>query len=242
MALTVHSLATRPDLAAAQRELPTSWPPFMLEDPTASLLNLLPSRYPELQLVLLDGDTPIAKAHAIAFYWPGELAALPDTGWDWVIVRGVWDQRPPNVVSALEIAIRPDRQGEGLSRLMVEAFRDAARSFGVRDLVAPVRPSRKAAEPDVPIAEYAARTRPDGLPTDPWLRVHARLGATILRPCPVSLTIPGTLAQWQAWTGLPFDRSGPVLVPGALVPVQVVAEQDYAVYVEPNVWMHHRLG
>jgi hypothetical protein len=42
-------------------------------------------------------------------------------------------------------------------------------------------------------------------------------------------------------TGLPFDELGPVAVPGALVPVQCSVEHDYAVYVEPAVWVHHRL-
>lgn len=32
-----------------------------------------------------------------------------------------------------------------------------------------------------------------------------------------------------------------VEVPGALVPVTCVPEHDYAVYVELNVWMRHRL-
>ncbi len=91
------------------------------------------------------------------------------------------------------------------------------------------------------MGEYVARTRDDGLPEDPWLRVHVRLGARVVRVCPVSMTIPGTLAEWREWTGLPLDRSGPAEVPGALVPVHVSLEHDVAVYVEPNVWVHHRL-
>jgi hypothetical protein len=39
-----------------------------------------------------------------------------------------------------------------------------------------------------------------------------------------------------------LERSGDVEVPGALSPVHVCLEQDHAVYVEPNVWIHHRLG
>ena len=42
------------------------------------------------------------------------------------------------------------------------------------------------------------------------------------------------------WTGLPFDTSGTVYVEGALNPVHVSVENDYAVYVEPNVWIDHR--
>ena len=47
-------------------------------------------------------------------------------------------------------------------------------------------------------------------------------------------------AQWREWTGLPFDRSEPVEVPHALVPVHCDVAQDQAVYAEPNVWIHHR--
>ena len=54
------------------------------------------------------------------------------------------------------------------------------------------------------------------------------------------MTITGSLEQWRGWTGLPFDRSGDVVVTGGLVPVHVSVEHDHAVYVEPNVWMHHR--
>ena len=53
------------------------------------------------------------------------------------------------------------------------------------------------------------------------------------------MTITGSLAQWREWTGEPFDRSGPVVVDRALVPVIVDVECDLAVYVEPNVWVSH---
>jgi hypothetical protein len=47
------------------------------------------------------------------------------------------------------------------------------------------------------------------------------------------------LADWSLWTGMPFDRSGELLVEGALSPVMVSLEQDCAVYIEPNVWVQH---
>jgi hypothetical protein len=62
-----------------------------------------------------------------------------------------------------------------------------------------------------------------------------------VKVAPYSTVIPGTLAQWREWTGLSFDRSGETVVPGALVPVVASLEHDYAVYVEPNVWMRHAL-
>jgi len=79
------------------------------------------------------------------------------------------------------------------------------------------------------------------LPEDPWLRVHVRAGGRIVGTCKRAMVIPGLLDEWRSWTGLPFDVSGPVVVPGALVPVQCSVEHDYAVYVEPGVWVHHKL-
>lgn len=74
------------------------------------------------------------------------------------------------------------------------------------------------------------------------LRVHVRIGARIVKVCPLSMTVPGTLAQWREWTGLALTSSGAVDVPGALTPVHVAVEHDHAVYVEPNVWLHHRVA
>jgi hypothetical protein len=56
------------------------------------------------------------------------------------------------------------------------------------------------------------------------------------------MVIPGTLAEWRSSTGLPFDTSGPAVVPHALVPVHCDTVHDHAVYVEPAVWVHQRLS
>ncbi|RSS45649.1 N-acetyltransferase, partial [Streptomyces sp. WAC07061] len=148
----------------------------------------------------------------------------------------------PDTVSALEISVARGRQGEGLSGRMLTAMREGARAAGFTEVVAPVRPSGKPAEPQTPMAEYAYRTREDGLPYDPWLRVHVRAGAVIDSVAPVSMTISGTLDEWRRWTGLPFDTPGPVHVPGALSTVHCDPEHDRAVYVEPNVWVRHPLA
>ena len=244
MDLAVVSLAERPDLAPALNQLATSWPRFMFEDPAAWMMTLLQD-HPRFQLALLAGGRPVAKAHSVPFAWDGDETSLPDTGWDTILATGVIGAvrgREPTAVSALEISIDPDWQRKGLSRLLVDALRSAAQQAGFTDLVAPVRPSRKSDHPQVPMAEYVTWRREDGLPYDPWLRVHVRAGGRIVKVCPASMAIPGSLAQWRSWTGLPFDRSGPVDVPGALTPVQVSVEHDHAVYVEPNVWVRHRTG
>ena len=56
------------------------------------------------------------------------------------------------------------------------------------------------------------------------------------------MVVPGTLEEWREWTGLPFDETGPVLVPQALAPVHCDVEHGVATYVEPNVWVVHSTG
>ncbi|MFI7675903.1 N-acetyltransferase [Actinophytocola sp. NPDC049390] len=245
--LRVVSLAERPDLASAMLTMESTWPAYVRAEPL--LVNWAFERHAEHQLVVLDGEGDdeqvIARAASVPFAWDGDLDSLPDTGWDEVLRQSMLDTyagRELTAVCALEIAVVPGRQDRNLSSRTLVALNDNARRLGFADLVAPVRPSNKHAEPHVPITEYATRTREDGLPADAWLRVHVREGGQVVRICPASMAIAGSLAQWREWTGLPFDTDGPVVVPGALTPVEVNVAHDRAVYVEPNVWIRHRLG
>jgi hypothetical protein len=120
-------------------------------------------------------------------------------------------------------------------------MRDTARDHGFEYLVAPVRPSWKARYPLVPIDRYVTWRIDDGRLFDPWLRAHANLGAELVRPCHESMTIPGTVAEWEEWAVMPFPESGSYVVPGALEPVLIDRERDQGTYVEPNVWMLHRI-
>ena len=245
MTIAVVTLAERPDLAGAVHDMPTGWPEIMLHDPMGWNEDSARLLFPAYQLVALDGDSVVAKGHSVPFPWSGDADDLPDQGWDDVLGLAVHSHcsgRPLTAVSALEITIHPGRRGEGLSGIMLTAMRDTARRLGHRDLVAPVRPVAKHQHPRMPMSDYVGLRREDGLPVDPWIRVHVRLGGVILKVCPASMSIAGSLRQWRQWTGMALERSGDVEVPGALSPVHVCLEQDHAVYVEPNVWIHHRLG
>jgi hypothetical protein len=113
-------------------------------------------------------------------------------------------------------------------------------AMGYRTLYAPVRPNGKQ-DPRQPMAEYIQQVRDDGLPADPWLRVHVKAGGKIIEVAPASMVMASSLDNWREWTGLPFDKTGEVIVPKALVPVRCDVEHGYAVYVEPNVWVQHDL-
>ena len=222
----IVALDDRPDLIGAMWDMPNNWPEFMLNDPIGDVFfSRLPDDFPEFQLVGLDADgAVVAKVNSIPFAWTGLDSDLPDTGWDGILQRGFADRHrgaTATALSLLEARIVPELQGTGLSRELLQAMGRRAVSHGLPDMFGPVRPTGKAAEPRVPMSEYAYRTGPDGLPADSWLRTHARLGARIVKVCPASMTVAAPLASWRTWTGLPLDTSGPVEVPGALVPVHV---------------------
>lgn len=241
-------LADHPELLPRWRELDHAWPRFLHFDPNGLFFG--PVGYEQHSLVAVaDGDEIVARAAGVSFRLPraadGTPVDPPDDGLD-EVVRWAADDRlsgqEPDVVASVEVVVRSQRRGQGLGTRMLAALRDNARRHGYRTLLAPVRPVGKPAEPHTTLAEYVARRRDDGLPVDPWLRAHLRLGGVVVRLAPYSCVVPGTIAQWREWTGLPFDHSGPVVVPGALTPVLADLTHDYAVYVEPNVWVRHDLA
>ena len=186
----------------------------------------------------------VAGGYAIPFAWDGRPPTLP-MGVDGVLVRGVRDRshgRRPTTLSALLAVVDPRRQGQGLSRVVIRAMASLARRHGLRALVAPVRPTLKHRYPLMPMERYARWRREDGGPVDPWLRVHWRLGARVLRVVPRSMVVEGRVGEWERWTGLQFPASGRYIVPGALAPVTIDRRRDRGRYVEPNVWMLHPLG
>ncbi len=246
--IAIHRLDERPDLIDRVYEVEFTWPEFMAKDPVANALYWQVARaFPHLCAVATDADgAVVAAARALAFALdaPGR-GELPDGGLDRVTIWAFddrFDGRTPDIASAVEIAVGRKHQGTGLSHRMVAAMRDAARDSGFTRLVAPVRPNGKHNHPHMPMTQYIKTLRDDGLPVDPWLRVHVRIGGRILRVAPTSMVMVGSLRQWRTWTGLPFDTSGDVIVPEALVPVHCDVDHDHAVYVEPNVWVEHDLS
>lgn len=237
-----YSLAERPDLVDQFWDVRSDWPVFMLKDPVAAThYEPAVELFPDLHLVALEDDQVIARIHAVPIRWPG-ADNLPDRGWDWALESAVDNPRDDrSAVSLIEARVAPHQRGRGLSAPLLSAARDAFRKLGTTNLVGPVRPNGKALEPCTSPQEYSTRTRSDGLPADSWLRVHVRLGGRIVKVAPRSMTIPGTLAQWQEWTGLTMETDGLVEVPGALAPVLVDTTQGHCVYIEPNVWVHHPL-
>jgi hypothetical protein len=232
----------RPELRRQAGHLREAWPAFMTECPTSiERWHLLYDCFGSFQFWLVDADTDEVLAEGNSLPARLDPDDLPDRGWEYVVEHATNQDEEPTLVSAIQVLVDPKRQGGGLSSTMLAQMRRIAGAAGFHDLVAPVRPSLKCRYPIIPMERYAHWTTDDGLPFDPWLRAHARVGARIVRVCPDSMVIPGTIADWEAWTAMRFPESGAYVVPGALQPVEMDVGADSGVYVEPNVWMHHSI-
>jgi hypothetical protein len=244
---TLTTLTERPDLdPAVDAHHAGLWEPFMLESEVAHrMFPRAHTDWPEHQLVLLDGSgAVVATSNAMPLAWDGTDADLP-ASWDEQVLRSAADLdagRAPNTLGAMLIVVGRNLRGSGLSGVMLGAMHAAGRAAGYRAVIACVRPTEKHRYPLTPIERYAAWTRPDGLPFDPWIRLHVRLGGRIVRAAPHSMEIRGSIADWEGWTGLTFPDSGDYIVRQATSPITIDRERGEGVYYDQNVWVVHDLG
>jgi GNAT superfamily N-acetyltransferase len=243
--MRVVDLAERPDLLQQALELGDVGGQFIYQGASGRMITgaRFLRQWPRYFLIALDDEgRPMARALSVPLAYPApDRTELPDHGWDQAIewaAQDVMDGRAPNALCALEVVIAPHLRGTGLAAPMLKALKARAAETGLRKLIVSVRPIGKEAEPAVPMPEYAARRRPDGLLADRWLRTHERLGARVVKVCPFAVTLAGSLADWREWTGVKLEE-GENFIPGGIAPVYASVKYDTATYVEPNVWMEH---
>jgi hypothetical protein len=240
--LNAFTVAERPDLAEPGWERTRDVIPEYNNH--GDVLNRywprLTGERPDFQFHVASASGEIfARACSIPVRWDGTVEDLP-RGIDGAIARG-FDEGGANALCALVIMVPRDLQGRGMSGVALRAMVDLARRHSLEALIAPVRPSWKERYPLVPIERYMTWRRSDGLLFDPWMRVHERLGAAMLKPEPRSLKITGTVAEWEEWTGMSFPDSGDYCFPGGLTTLTIDRGADRGSYWEPNVWMRHRV-
>jgi GNAT superfamily N-acetyltransferase len=237
--VNVVRYADRPDLRAIRFETLTqkTFPEYMNHNEPGNLYwGRLYEDFPDFQLGLLDGDELVAELHSVPTAWDGSEDDLPP-GWDEAFLRAFEGAREADVLCALAISVRPDRQGEGLAARMLEEMRAAAGRAGLRELIAPVRPTLKSSYPLIPIETYMTWRRGDDSHFDPWIRVHERIGGKILAPAPESMTIEAPVSEWESWTSFQLPADGVYVVPEMLAPL--VVHEGIGRHVEPNVWLRH---
>jgi hypothetical protein len=244
MTIQVVTYAERPELVGRGPAGDEVWPEYNLHgDVVNQWWGLLGSEFEQFQFLMYDEetDTVLAEGHTAPLAWDGCEETLPDS-FD-AVLETVFSQRrtgqPVNTLCALAAEIPPQGRGTGLARQLLLAMGELGRHNGLRHLVAPVRPSWKERYPLTPIERYIRWRRDDGQLLDPWMRVHERLGARVGRPLPRSLRITGTVAEWEAWTGLVFPESGEYVFPEGLATVHIDRGADLGLYWEPNVWVVH---
>jgi GNAT superfamily N-acetyltransferase len=240
------SLRERPERGDEYERLAElSWPRFLRQRDSLGLGQYWPqlfTTWADCQLLLIDGMGPtIAVTHAVPLVWAGTVEDLPSSIAE-ILGRAAADHaagRAPTALCAIAAMVDPRYRGQGMSPAAVRAMVDLARARGLRSLIAPVRPAGKSAYPLAPMERYVRWENGDGLPLDPWIRVHVRMGAERLPVVPRTIVIEGSVADWERWTDLRFPDSGSYVVPGALQPVLIDRDRDSGRYEDPNVWMRH---
>ncbi len=242
--MEAHFLIHRPELESqVDRLSQQTWPTFLLHG-NADHWSLLFQEFAALQILLCEpADAVVAVGHTVPLVWNGTNMDLPP-GIEAVLVRaleGLQRGLRPTALCALAAMVAPEHQARGLGLALLRSMQALAAKQDLTDLIAPVRPTAKSLYPLTSFERYVQWQRKDGLPFDPWLRVHWRLGAKPLGTIPQALEVRGTVAEWEEWTGLRFPESGQYVVSGALQPVWIDCERDEGRYEDPNLWMRHRV-
>jgi hypothetical protein len=250
--------AMRPSVAyAVERSDARSWPddaleelydgafpPFIVADPVAkAFIGRVRALFGAFDVMLVgEAGEPVATGWGVPLAWNGEVADLP-SGYTDATRRAVeLAERggDPNTFVICGGIVHPRLGRRGLAAELLTALRDLPAAAGLTRVVAPVRPTLKASYPLTPIETYAAWRRADGLPLDPWLRTHERVGGRQVALAPHSQTMVATVAEWEAWIGLALPSTGQYAIPRGLSPLYVDRECDIGTYTEPNVWLQHR--
>jgi hypothetical protein len=258
------SAADHPDQLDAVLELLGSrWPRFMLAGRPGHDVDLIAALLRHLRyqvLLFADDGTLIGAGLALPVYWDGTVKGLP-AGWDGAVTasenaepagpvpeaahpeaahpKAAHPKAAPTALCALSITIAAEHAGQECSARIMAQMRAVAALGGLPHVIVPVRPVHKTRYPLTSMERYLTWRTDDGRVFDPWLRCHLSLGATLLAVAPESMTITGTVAEWQDWLGMALPETGDYIIRGGLAPLAVDRAADRGVYREANVWVVH---
>lgn len=243
MALLAEAMNARPRNDAQMQSLfSDGFPPFITADrEVPKYIRRIRSVFADLEIVLLDDSRIVAAAWGVPIRWSGEQVDLPDgyTHTLRVALEHHDEGIKANTLVVMAAQVHPACRGRGIATAALDALRDVASARGWDKMIAPVRPTSKSLYPLIPIETFAVWVREDGLSVDPWIRTHQRMGGRIIATAPMSQTMTGSCAEWEAWTGLPLPGSGKFVFADGLSVLTVDADQDVGTYDEPNVWIEH---
>lgn len=245
MQYTIRKLSEFPE-AVSEIDLLSeeSWPDFLLHGSVTGWRSLL-HRFAEYQILFLDKANNLAAVgHTVPIYWNGSYQNLPKDI-SAVIQRAeqnLENDISSNTLTAMAAMVKPEHRRKGMSQKIIEAMIRLAADNGLDCLIAPLRPPLKSKYPLTPFDHYVEWKRDDGLPFDPWIRLHTNMGAKVLGPMEESLIVKGSISDWELWTGMKFPESGQYVVDSALQPVKIDVENNQGTYIEPNLWVCHNIN
>ncbi|MGW0536820.1 GNAT family N-acetyltransferase [Streptomyces sp. NPDC003032] len=205
--------------------------------------NRLFEDFGDYQFVLYDdgSDEIVGAGRSLPRTWDGTAEGL-GPGLDHSIALAFEERdagRDPDVLCALGIEVAAAHQGKGLSKVLLDQMAATARGAALGTVIVPVRPTWKERYPLIPIERYAAWTRGDGSPFDPWIRTQVGAGGAVAAASARSSRITGTVGEWESWTGMPLPGDGEYVFPGGLATLTVDRGRDLGTYWEPGVWITH---
>ena len=211
-----------PSSRSLRGTLPDLWPEFMAHDPVVQTFwPQLYDVYPDFQLWVVDREAGRARRVGYACSVPVGVGRRPPSprGLDWALTRRGRGRRRR----------RCARSSRASSRSTAAAASPRRSCGGSRRVAAGARPrlrwSRRCgrrgrsairSSPIEQLRRVAARGRAPVRPVATHARAARRRARS--RCAPRSMTITGTRAEWEEWTGMLFPEDGDYVVPGALVP------------------------
>ena len=240
----VVNFKDRPDLYEIQNDIcGKAFPEFLYYSEVANKYwEKMMAYYGEYQLLLLHEDQIIAVINCMPMNLHIPDDELPEEAFNWGMEKGIKDfeaGKEINAVLGVQIIIPEEYQGKGISSIAVEELKNMCVKMRIQRLIIPIRPTLKSKYPINDIDTYIKWKNKDGLPFDPWLRVHVKKNAKIIKACKKAIEIRGTVNQWETWTKMKFPESGEYVVEGALCPIVIDRENNLGTYIEPNVWISY---
>lgn len=194
----VFTAEERPDLWQQARPLFSGvWPEYNLHgNHSGKYFGQLFPQHARFQVLVYDSAAGrvVGRGRAIPFRGDGSLEDLP-AGIDAVGMRAVAEQAAPTAVSALAAEVEQDRQGHGLSRLILQAMALAGRNAGLGPLVARSGPAGK-------ISTRSSRST----------RTPGGVAATACRSIPGCACMPGSGPRSCAASRAPWRSRRPLRI------------------------------
>jgi len=183
----------------------------------------------------------IGFINTVPFRFDQSLDKLPDTGWDWMLAKGISDFEKnitPNYLGGLQVIVRSAYQNLGYSKQILRAGKSLIEKSNLHKLVIPIRPTKKHLFPKMSMQEYIDLKEQNEI-FDPWIRTHVKSGAQIVKVCERSMTIKGKLNFWEEIFDRKITASGEYILDRALSPITIDVENYYGEYIEPNIWIKY---